>query len=331
MKQRVTWIDVCKGIAILLVILGHTTIPPRTYNYIYSFHMPLFFMLSGYLFSMSRHSEFMPFLKSRVKSLVIPYFSFGIISIIAIDLASVVDPAKYGHTLSGQLTQLVLSRRDQIGFNIPLWFLTCLFVIEIVYYVLRRYIKNDLLLLAVLLLVGFYGFKTQNSPWVWSANVALYFMLFYGVGNIVRERSITLHKSTWFSLVAVSVATNVSIFVFPSLIQFGSTYLAHYIVANLAAAAGIITAVSISKLVGSSRVFTYLGRNTLPIFGLHGCVGFLIAGKLLSTLHIHPPTAYDLFGLTVMITTLLVVIPGVVVINRYFPFILGKPIRLKSA
>ncbi|MBQ8345321.1 MAG: acyltransferase family protein, partial [Clostridia bacterium] len=45
---RISWIDIAKGIAILLVLLGHTICPTWMSVYIYSFHMPLLFVLSGY-------------------------------------------------------------------------------------------------------------------------------------------------------------------------------------------------------------------------------------------------------------------------------------------
>lgn len=64
MRQRVEWIDACKGFTMLLVILGHCLdgyLKAKLFvsdfwwmqilfDFIYSFHMPLFFVLSGYLF-----------------------------------------------------------------------------------------------------------------------------------------------------------------------------------------------------------------------------------------------------------------------------------------
>ena len=48
--MRLEWIDKAKGIGIILVILGHTICPPNIKFWLYSFHMPLFFFLSGYVF-----------------------------------------------------------------------------------------------------------------------------------------------------------------------------------------------------------------------------------------------------------------------------------------
>lgn len=66
--NRIAWIDVAKGITILLVIIGHTlTFGSATRNFIFSFHMPLFFILSGYTFNVAE--DFPAFFK-RVKKLI---------------------------------------------------------------------------------------------------------------------------------------------------------------------------------------------------------------------------------------------------------------------
>ncbi|MEH7413750.1 acyltransferase family protein, partial [Neobacillus drentensis] len=80
--KRITWIDASKGIGIFLVIIGHSTLIGPSRFQIYAFHMPLFFFLSGYLFSFKKYSCFKEFLKSKSKSILIPYFAFSIISII---------------------------------------------------------------------------------------------------------------------------------------------------------------------------------------------------------------------------------------------------------
>ena len=48
-SKRELWIDILRGIGILLVVLGHTNPPFK--RIIYSFHIPLFFILSGFLWN----------------------------------------------------------------------------------------------------------------------------------------------------------------------------------------------------------------------------------------------------------------------------------------
>lgn len=50
-SKRLDWIDIAKGIAIILVIVGHTVPNPSPLRHaIFSFHMPVFFILAGYTF-----------------------------------------------------------------------------------------------------------------------------------------------------------------------------------------------------------------------------------------------------------------------------------------
>lgn len=54
--KRIDWIDVAKGIGIILMVMGHTSMPDAINRWIYSFHMPLFFLLSGLLFIPCSHN-----------------------------------------------------------------------------------------------------------------------------------------------------------------------------------------------------------------------------------------------------------------------------------
>lgn len=77
MNSRNKEIDVLRGILIFFVVLGHSTHGPL-HDFIFLFHMPLFFMMSGTLISKNRLTEKEYFLK-KVKQLMIPYFAYGIL------------------------------------------------------------------------------------------------------------------------------------------------------------------------------------------------------------------------------------------------------------
>ena len=77
---RTEWLDVCKGLGIFLVVIGHTSIAQisqTVYNWIYSFHMPMFYMLSGMMLNDSKYSDFRSYIKRRLKTLIIPFFFSG--------------------------------------------------------------------------------------------------------------------------------------------------------------------------------------------------------------------------------------------------------------
>ena len=77
MDKRDFSIDIARGIACLLVIVGHVpTTPSLLHTWIYSFHMPLFFIISGIV--LNTNDSFPIFLKKRVKSLLVPYFALNL-------------------------------------------------------------------------------------------------------------------------------------------------------------------------------------------------------------------------------------------------------------
>lgn len=81
-KGRLEYIDIAKGIGILLVVVQHLTAKTSIPNiYISSFHMPLFFMLSGMLYNPSRHPAFWEYAKRKMVVLLKPLFIFIIINL----------------------------------------------------------------------------------------------------------------------------------------------------------------------------------------------------------------------------------------------------------
>lgn len=74
-SKRIEYIDVAKGVTILLVIVGHVShLPEPIKSSIYSFHMPLFFLLSGYFF---RKEDVLVTFKRMLPTIVIPYIVVG--------------------------------------------------------------------------------------------------------------------------------------------------------------------------------------------------------------------------------------------------------------
>ena len=69
--------DILKGIGIILVVMGHVTHDMPLKNWIYAFHMPLFFLLSGIFFKPTFENW-----KKSSKRLLIPYIFFAIVSFV---------------------------------------------------------------------------------------------------------------------------------------------------------------------------------------------------------------------------------------------------------
>ena len=123
--KRLLWMDSAKALGIILVVLGHV---PSTFEYrwvIYLFHMPLFFVLSGYLFKLATPREE---LVRSFKSLMVPYFiySFALFALWSI---------KYKTFSMGLLLNIMFANQNAMGSTAtslcPLWFLVSLFIMRI--------------------------------------------------------------------------------------------------------------------------------------------------------------------------------------------------------
>ena len=77
-SRRLEWMDVAKGIAIILMVVGHTSIPKSLSDFIWTFHMPLFFIASGWLTSWNKNTA-QSFIRNKSKNLLLPFFSYSMI------------------------------------------------------------------------------------------------------------------------------------------------------------------------------------------------------------------------------------------------------------
>ena len=79
-NNRIEYLDIARCIGIILMIMGHVGFSKRFDHFIHAFNMPMFFIISGYLFTLKHQEElfFKEYLIKKFKSLIIPYISFGI-------------------------------------------------------------------------------------------------------------------------------------------------------------------------------------------------------------------------------------------------------------
>ena len=145
-RKRITWIDAARGLAILLVIVGHTTVSDSfTHNIIFSFHIPLFFILSGYNFKPSNSwADFFYRTKKDAIHLLIPYlFSALVIAMGKIFYHHLVPIEVLEDTV--QTLIWASGTGDGVHKSIGiLWFLASLFEARTIVNVVCTTFKNDL-------------------------------------------------------------------------------------------------------------------------------------------------------------------------------------------
>ena len=132
--KREKWADILKGIGAVIVVIGHLVLYDGNAKiYIYSFHMPLFFFISGYLYHQEK--SFFQFLLRKVRTLIIPYFMFAFLSIVITYFFETPQMTK------GEILKNLFFINGSFIFNSSLWFLITMFFSLIIFYILNKIFK----------------------------------------------------------------------------------------------------------------------------------------------------------------------------------------------
>ena len=75
---RLQWLDIAKGLTIILMVLGHTSIPEFASKFIWAFHMPLFFIASGWTTNQKK-KNLVAFTSHKFRTIMIPFFVYSAI------------------------------------------------------------------------------------------------------------------------------------------------------------------------------------------------------------------------------------------------------------
>ncbi|PWH15101.1 MAG: hypothetical protein DDG60_06620 [Anaerolineae bacterium] len=299
MISRLLYIDIAKGIGILLVALAHNGTAgyaPFLHHWIYSFHMPLFFFLSGLFFR--PEISFWDVLRRRFESLLKPFF-FGIFLIYfgAVFFDTMGIPVAWGRILKA------LYANGYYLDWVAMWFLPALFTVNVfafLFYAIFRHIQASwprwLGLLVVLGLgawtvswfnpvqVNLFGRSLSLNGLPWSLDLALlagfYFILGREVFHYVPRE--------WFNspvpLVIAGAFNLVLNLVFPETMDFNTRSYGSPLVFTLEAVSGIAFVLALSRQLERgptwlANFFSYIGRISVLILIFHNAVQSYLTPK----------------------------------------------------
>lgn len=353
--MRIAWIDDLKGLGIVLVVVGHAVATVKlfvgdaeagvlldsVFSYIYSFHVPLFFFLSGLTYSCG-DKGFFAFAKKKFWRLMIPYLVWGFVS------AGLF--AVWGREVVGALGSSDYAERAVLGvgwwrpfvsilhgggwpegkgfaFNGALWFLPVLFSCELLYYPFaRRCWRIEWLVIftsvAVAVITPFYWEMMKlRLPYgiTWAVAYLPYVALgdWYGRVSVKGER-----LSKWMWIVPAVALGALQVFSY------------RYLRAVFLALATIVP-LSLIARIGVLRAFSRLSSDTIAIMVFHKFG--LVVLQVISVRALLPWTAHQLMTAVVLVVVFsLVVTVGCCavakVVARIAPWSLGiRACRFKEA
>ncbi len=341
MKQRIQWIDYAKSITIFFVIIIHTHCDAELTKALKAFVMPLFFLMSGYLFSYNNNPEAGRFLKKRTRQLIVPYLWINIIAYAAWITVlrhygpDSVNPVQWQSPLIGILTGI----GPMLVHDIPMWSLISFFIVEAIYYPIGKRLKQPWIIavasFAILYLAtGLLDDKIGMLPYAIGPSLAG--LAFYALGRQWRlygENQSTNKVSDLLSITAVLIISSVIYLFSFSANEEVSFYVIHYgnmplfIIAALSGAAMIVC---VSKLLayafGECKFIRFVSSGTLIICGFHLLALAFIKGIALFILKINPESLTDgiASGLLTSATAFVITLPIVYIVRKYFKFLVDK-------
>ena len=290
-KSRIDFFDLAKGFCILLVVVFHVTeyygVEMPASDMVKSMRLPLYFFLSGCFFK--TYSGFFDFLMRKTNKLLIPFvfwflFASLLLPIIFTKFGIILFP-KF-QSIKSILIGLVYGKFP----NSAIWFLLCLFWVNVMFYVISiiaRKFKNTLAAIIILsALTGLIGvtfgtFHIRIPFFIDSAFTSFPFFIF---GYLMYRYSPIVEPNKYDKWIPVIILVLLVLMYFFSpyySLKYNQRVNYHtFLFIYLCGFAGALSVVLLSKWIKRLSVFNFWGRYSIMILVSHGMVFNLIGYAL---------------------------------------------------
>ena len=275
-RKRVLWIDICKGITIFLVVLGHMSgIPSILRSIIFSFHMPIFFLLNGYLI---RHYRIKDTFTRSLKTLIKPYVITCIVEALLSGF-SAPDFSTAGKLFLTGLDNMVVGMGktstafQKYGSVWLVWFVICLFAARLIYVAIRnipcsRLVQN-LVIVSVACIGCYIGEKIAFLPW--SLDVSMVAIVFIAVGDSLSHWQIKKEQIVLGTIVALGIW--IVLLGQGAQLELAVRKYPLGVICFICALAGSFITIMVSKMIERTPVFSsiwaWMGKNSMIILAVH--------------------------------------------------------------
>jgi acyltransferase len=339
MRNRILWVDTLRAIGILFIVLVHTGRfnNPLVLMYLKSFFVPLFFFISGLVTKDSFYKDsFSNVLANLSKRLLLPYAFFSAVSYLLWLLILRHFKSQFFHPLKS-LLGIFYGSGSWISYNGALWFFTCLFVVQIMFFFLIRASQHKphiFLLPFLLFCLSIAGYILTTYVTVfshrlpWSIDIALTATVFYGVGYLLRSYVLTDSLAQWrWPVILISLTTHLYFTGMNETVEFYIGFYGNYFYFYMAAFSGILFWMHIAYLMKPNDLFSEIGQNTLVIFSTHLLIIPCLTGFLVHVLNIKRKALDDnvFVALGYVVFSIILTLMISRWMRKYTPLLLGQP------
>lgn len=293
MKNRIGYIDMAKGLAIILVIVGHSSFVPHIAKMmLYIFHIPLFFFLSGFTLNVRKYETFSGYFLNKWKSLVVPFFLLNIF-VFLFQLFVMYPDQVLSFNILHFIKQLLISDRLHIYFQ--LWFLNVLFLAHVFsYFILKRgwNLGQWMIIILSLFVLVYLGQKIYEKEYylIWNIDLVPVAMIFILLGVWTKNNLHRLEK--YFSVYFLPVVGVLTVVVGGmnyrlsgnQIVDLYYQQIGNHFLFYIAAISGIWSVLIFFKTLPESSIMKSIGQKTLIYYGVHSPIVLVLVEKLVKEL-----------------------------------------------
>lgn len=330
-SKRIEFIDLAKGICISLVVLfhifracmigkSHEEAPILAFlmnDLLGSFRMPFYFFLSGLFYK--QYIGSLTFIKKKINKLLIPFLFVFLITIVLRNIAEYIINPYYDYAT---LKKDIINLRP----NTPIWFLLCLFNINIIYYIVDKSFKNKAILSIIIIaicLTGFYLRRKNIGDPLFIVS-ALVFLPFYLGGFWINRGTTFLSKpftnTSWIVFLLLVSVLFANTYYYGLSFYNNHYYLAEFIHWIIGGFTGTFAMIILAKRIKKLPIISYIGRYSIIVL----CTHLLVIRVLFHIWPFLPPVPLGAKLFIELIVVLLISIPIIKFCIRYLPYFFAQ-------
>lgn len=354
-KERIHYFDLAKGIGIILVVLGHLEFISMPLRYfIVSFHMPMFFIISGMLVQITNEEkkDMKSIIKRKFNRMMIPYISFSILYFFIEIIYFKLTGLSSWRTIFDNLYQSVCLHGVSV-----LWFLPAIFFGEIMFLFIRKHFSHYFTALIVIILNIIMYLANNGEKYLYALYsetpvynhlhyiIVMFLRCFFSMGFICigyyiyylfKDRKISPVPELFSGIILMAVTVYVSQInggVDLHFLVFSNIFL--YLITSILGSAGVILICRSLEHFSHTvpcRIIEYYGINSLIVMATH-INSYVLYFCIIISMHFNKYVIHAknyIFCTSIMVLVFISEFFMIELINRFFPFILGKPVRKRT-